>query len=167
MSDRRRSVRLAAAVSSILSAPAVAAGAGLVIALATAPLAQAQETTAQLTGFVVGANGQPIAGAQVEILHVPSGTTSSSTTNASGQFSATGLRVGGPYRVTARSEGNQDAVVEDHMSRDVVQVAPSAPIAAVARALREHQVHRVIVTENGRLRGVVSAFDLVALLEKG
>jgi CBS domain-containing protein len=61
----------------------------------------------------------------------------------------------------------QDAVVEDHMTQDVVQVAPSAPVAQVARALREHQVHRVIVTEDGRLRGVISAFDLVALLEKG
>ena len=61
----------------------------------------------------------------------------------------------------------QDAVVEDHMTREVVQVAPSASVAAVARALREHQVHRAIVTENGRLRGVISAFDLIALLEKG
>ena len=47
MSDRRRSVRLAAAVSSILAAPA----------------AIAQETTSSLSGFVVGADGLPIAGA--------------------------------------------------------------------------------------------------------
>ncbi|MEX1994925.1 MAG: carboxypeptidase regulatory-like domain-containing protein [Steroidobacteraceae bacterium] len=117
MSDRRRSVRLAAAVSSILSAPAIAMGAGLVIALAATPRAEAQETTGQVTGFVVGADGQPVAGAQVEILHVPSGTTANTTTNASGQFSATGLRVGGPYRVTAKSEGNQDAVVEELYTR--------------------------------------------------
>ncbi len=55
MSDRRRSVHLAAAVSSILSAPAVALGAGLAMALAAAPLRQAQETATQLTGFVVDA----------------------------------------------------------------------------------------------------------------
>ncbi|MGE0029763.1 MAG: TonB-dependent receptor [Steroidobacteraceae bacterium] len=113
MSDRRRSVRLAAAVSSILSAPAIAVGAGLAIALAAAPVAEAQETAAQLNGYVVGADGQPLAGAQITILHVPSGTTSTVTTTNSGQFIATGLRVGGPYRVTAKSEGMQDATVED------------------------------------------------------
>ena len=46
-------------------------------------------------------------------MHVPSGTTANATTNSSGQFSATGLRVGGPYRVTAQAEGMQEASVED------------------------------------------------------
>ncbi|HEY5560078.1 MAG TPA: carboxypeptidase regulatory-like domain-containing protein [Steroidobacteraceae bacterium] len=113
MSDRRRSVRLAAAVSSILSAPAIAVGAGLAIALAAAPVAQAQETASQLNGYVVSSSGEPITGAKVTILHVPSGTTSTVTTTESGQFIATGLRVGGPYRVTAKAEGMQDAAVEE------------------------------------------------------
>ena len=52
-------------------------------------------------------------GAAVTIVHVPSGTTANATTNSSGQFSATGLRVGGPYRVTAQAEGMQEASVED------------------------------------------------------
>jgi len=132
MSDRHRSVRLAAAVSSILSAPAVAVGA-LAIGLAAAPLAQAQETTAQLTGFVVSADGQPIEGAQVTIVHVPSGTTSSATTGASGQFSATGLRVGGPYRVTARAEGMQDAIVEDLYT----QLAQRSSVTLVAQPITQ------------------------------
>ncbi|HEY7753139.1 MAG TPA: carboxypeptidase regulatory-like domain-containing protein [Steroidobacteraceae bacterium] len=132
MSDRRRSVRLAAAVSSILSAPAVAVGA-LAIGLAAAPLAQAQETTASLTGFVVGADGQPIEGAQVTIVHVPSGTTSSVTTGASGQFSTTGLRVGGPYRVTAKAEGVQDAIVEDLYT----QLAQRSSVTLVAQPITQ------------------------------
>lgn len=116
MSDRRRSVRLAAAVSSIFAAPAVALGAGFAVILA-APLAMAQETTAQLNGFVVGPDGAPIAGAQVTIVHVPSGTTSTTTTNDSGQFTSTGLRVGGPYRVSAQAEGMQETAVEDLYTR--------------------------------------------------
>ncbi len=112
MSGRHRSVRLAATVSSILSAPAIAVGAGIAITL-LAPSALAQETTSQLTGYVVGADGQPIAGAHVTIEHLPSNTTSTSTTGSSGQFSATGLRVGGPYRVTAKAEGMQDTIVEN------------------------------------------------------
>jgi hypothetical protein len=97
MSVCLRSVCLAAAAFSILAAP----------------FAFAQETTSQLTGYVVGADGQPLPGITVRIVHVPSGTTDSATTNASGQFSATGLRVGGPYRVSVQAEGMQESVVED------------------------------------------------------
>jgi hypothetical protein len=133
MSDRRCSVRLAAAVSSILSAPAIAAGAGLAIALAAVPVASAQETTSQLTGYVVDAEGKPIEGAQVSIVHLPSGTTANVTTNASGQFSATGLRVGGPYRVAAKAEGMQDAAVEDLYT----QLAQRTSVTLVAQPIAE------------------------------
>ncbi len=132
MSDRRRSVRLAAAVSSILSAPAVALGAGFAAILAT-PLAVAQETTSQLSGYVVGGDGQPIAGARVTIVHVPSGTTEATTTGASGQFSATGLRVGGPYRVTAQAEGMQEAGVEDLYT----QLAERTSVTLVAQPIAQ------------------------------
>jgi hypothetical protein len=113
MSDRRRTARPAAAVSAMLTAPAVALAASLAIALVSAPCAQAQETASQLSGFVVDAEGKPIAGAAVTILHLPSGTTVNVMTNASGQFSATGLRLGGPYRVTAQAEGVQETIIED------------------------------------------------------
>ena len=48
---------------------------GLIVALAAAP-AFAQNTTAALGGQVVGADGQPIAGAEVTIVHSESGTVS-------------------------------------------------------------------------------------------
>jgi outer membrane receptor for ferrienterochelin and colicin len=132
MSQRRRSSRLAAAVSSILAAPAIAAGAGVALSLA-APLAVAQETTAQLSGFVVSAEGTPVPGAEVTIVHVPSGTSSTTTTNASGQFTATGLRIGGPFRVTARAEGMQEAAVEDLYT----QLAERTSVTLVAQAVAE------------------------------
>jgi outer membrane receptor for ferrienterochelin and colicin len=130
MRDRSRSVRLAAAVSSILVAPSVALGTGIAAVLA-APLASAQETTSQLSGFVVGEDGQPIAGARVTIVHTPSGTTSTATTSDSGQFSATGLRVGGPYRVTAQAEGMQDAIVEELYT----QLAQRTSVTLVAQPI--------------------------------
>lgn len=132
MSDRRRSLRLAAAVSSILAAPAIAAGAGLALTLA-APLAAAQETTAQLSGFVVSAEGTPIQGAEVTIVHVPSGTSSTTTTNAGGQFTVTGLRIGGPFRVTARAEGMQEAAVEELYT----QLAERTSVTLVAQPVAE------------------------------
>ena len=131
MSDRRRSIRLAAAVSAILSAPTVAVGAGLAMALAVAPCAQAQETASQMSGFVVDAEGKPIAGAAVTIVHVPTGTTANVTTNASGQFLATGLRVGGPYRVSARAEGMQESSVEDLYT----QLAQRSSVTLVAQPI--------------------------------
>ncbi len=113
MSARRHSTRLAMAVSSILAAPAVAAGFVLVAGLGFAPEVRAQETTAQLGGSVVDADGNPVAGATVTVLHVPSGTSRSAVTNASGQFVLTGLRVGGPYSVTAAASGSQGSMVEN------------------------------------------------------
>ncbi len=113
MSARRNSTRLAMAVSSILAAPAIATGFGLAAGFAIAPEARAQETSAQIGGIVVDANGSAVAGAEVRVTHVPSGTSSSAMTNASGQFVVTGLRVGGPYSVTASSQGNQGAAVEN------------------------------------------------------
>lgn len=56
--------------------------------------------------------------------------------------------------------------VADVMTPSAVTVRPDTPIAEVARALRQHQVHRVWVEEEGRLCGVVSTFDLLPLLEK-
>jgi outer membrane receptor for ferrienterochelin and colicin len=133
MSGRRRSVQLATAVSSILSAPVIATGAGLAIALAAVPLAQAQETASQLSGFVVGADGQPIEGAVVSVQHLSSGTMATSTTGSSGQFAVTGLRVGGPFRVTARAEGMQDVIVEDLYT----QLAQRTSVTLVAQPITQ------------------------------
>lgn len=113
MTVRRSSTRLAMAVSSILAAPAIATGLGLVATLGFAPEARAQETATQVVGSVVDAAGAPVAGAQVTLLHVPTGTVATATTSASGQFVATGLRVGGPFTVTAQASGYSSGAVEN------------------------------------------------------
>ena len=77
---------------------------GLVAALATAP-AFAQSTSAGVGGLVTGNSGQPVAGAEVTITHVESGTVSRATTDAGGRYNARGLRVGGPYTVTVNKPG--------------------------------------------------------------
>ena len=77
---------------------------GLIIALAAAP-AFAQSTSAGVGGTVVGADGQPVSGAEVTITHVESGTVSRATTDASGRYNARGLRVGGPYTIVINKAG--------------------------------------------------------------
>jgi CBS domain-containing protein len=56
--------------------------------------------------------------------------------------------------------------VEDVMTREVLTIRPDASAAEAARLLRENGVHRLFVTDKEQLLGVLSAFDLLALLEQ-
>lgn len=77
---------------------------GLAVALAAAP-AFAQSTSSGVGGQVTSSAGAPVAGAEVTITHVESGTVSRATTDASGRYNARGLRVGGPYTITITKPG--------------------------------------------------------------
>jgi Carboxypeptidase regulatory-like domain len=72
----------------------------------------AQDTSSSVTGRVLDAQGQPVAGASVEILHVPSGSRKMVTTDANGRYTSRGLRVGGGFVISVTKEG-LDAVKED------------------------------------------------------
>jgi len=92
MNSRIRAKLLPLAIASLLAAPAFA-----------------QETSSTISGRVVDAAGQPVADATVVIVHEPSGTTKTTVTDASGRYSAQGLRVGGPFDVTATKNGTPSA----------------------------------------------------------
>jgi len=62
-------------------------------------------------------------------------------------------------------EGLPDLVAADVMTTEILSVAPETPVSGVARVLRENGVHRVLVIEDGELRGIISAMDLIGLLE--
>jgi CBS domain-containing protein len=53
------------------------------------------------------------------------------------------------------------------MTMDIVSVSPRATVSEVARTLRHNRVHRVLVIEDDALVGIITAFDLIELLEKG
>lgn len=76
----------------------------LSVALAATP-AFAQNTTSAVSGRVSGADGQPLAGAQVTIVHAESGSVSNVVTDEQGRYAARGLRVGGPYTITMTKNG--------------------------------------------------------------
>lgn len=57
-------------------------------------------TKASLNGLVQDADGNPLPGANVIALHVPSGTSYGASTRDNGLFNLPNLRVGGPYTVT-------------------------------------------------------------------
>jgi Carboxypeptidase regulatory-like domain/TonB dependent receptor-like, beta-barrel len=74
--------------------------------------AYAQETTGTIRGDVV-ANGAGVADAQVTITHLPSGTTQRVTTDGTGTFNVSGLRVGGPFTVVVAAPGFDEVRVTD------------------------------------------------------
>lgn len=53
----------------------------------------------------------------------------------------------------------------DLMRSPVPTVPPDASAAPVAKARRENGIHRVLVAGKGSLLGIVTAFDLLRLLE--
>lgn len=114
---------------------------GLLAALAAAP-AFAQSTSAGVGGVVTSADGQPVAGAEVVITHIESGTVSRATTDASGRYNARGLRVGGPYEITVTKAGagtktedsvylnlNQISTVNAELTGDVTTVETVQAVA--------------------------------------
>ena len=88
--------------------------AGLSIATAIATPAVAQETTSSVRG-TVEADGAPVAGAQVVVEHVPSGTTSTSTTDANGNFKLVfvGVQEKASVQLIVKKEDLQ-VVIEPH-----------------------------------------------------
>src|SRR5206468_640363 len=84
---------------------ACAIGALLALAISAGPLAAQGVTTASITGLVKDASGGVIPGATVTAVHVPSGTSYEAVTQGDGRFTIPGMRVGGPYTVTAQLSG--------------------------------------------------------------
>ena len=64
-------------------------------------------TSGTITGTVVDPQTQPVPGATVVALHEPSGSRYEGVSRADGRFTIQGLRVGGPYTVTATLSGFQ------------------------------------------------------------
>ena len=82
------------------------------VAIVAPTAAYAQETTSSIRGEVTSADG-PVAGAQVVITHVPSGTQANATTDEAGTFGISGLRIGGPFTVAVTADGFQGRQITD------------------------------------------------------
>lgn len=92
------------------------------IAIVVAAPALAQSTSSGIGGQVVSASGQPVAGAEVVITHVESGTVSRTTTDTSGRYTARGLRVGGPYTIVINKAG-ESKKAEENLFLELNQVS--------------------------------------------
>ncbi|MFN3873902.1 MAG: carboxypeptidase regulatory-like domain-containing protein, partial [Ignavibacterium sp.] len=70
-------------------------------------------TTASMYGTVTDNKGEALPGANIIALHEPSGTQYGTSTRAGGKFNITGMRVGGPYKVTVSFVGYNSQSIEN------------------------------------------------------
>ena len=73
----------------------------------------AQVTTSAIAGRATDGSGNPVAGVTIEAVHVPSGSTYTTTTNSSGFYNLPAVRVGGPYTVKATAAGFNEQTREN------------------------------------------------------
>ncbi|MEO6076526.1 MAG: TonB-dependent receptor [Dokdonella sp.] len=144
----------------------------LCVALAAALLfslpAMAQDTSSGVTGRVVDASGKPVANTPVEIIHVPSGTKSVSTTDANGRYQAQGLRVGGPYRVVPA--GDDASAINDVYLRlaevttvNITEGAPSGATTLEGIVVTASPLLNTFSADNKGVGTNLSQRDLIAM----
>lgn len=96
----------------------------LALALSSAPLL-AQNTTSGISGLITSADGKPVNGAKVTIIHTESGSVNNTVTDAQGRYTARGLRAGGPYTITITRDG-----VTEKRENVFVQLAETSTVDA-------------------------------------
>jgi carboxypeptidase family protein len=70
-------------------------------------------TTGAIAGAATDSSGTPLEGVRIVAVHGPSGTTYAASTRSDGRFTLPGMRVGGPYRVTASRVGYRPSIQND------------------------------------------------------
>ena len=86
----------------------------LAVLVMAAPLSVlAQQQTSTIRGTIRAADGSPAAGASVRVTDTRTGGGRSSTTDVSGVFTSTALRIGGPYTITINSSGHAAQSITD------------------------------------------------------
>ena len=82
----------------------------LALGLSTSAFA---DTASSIRGSIVGPAGNAAANTKLTVIHEPTGTSRTVTTNSSGAYIVKGLRVGGPYKVIIDSDVFQDAELDN------------------------------------------------------
>jgi len=84
----------------------------ILVAIFGTSISFSQVTTSELRGLVVDASGQPLPGANVVAIHVPSGTKYGTMTLDNGKYNIPNMRIGGPYRIEVSYLGFKSEIKE-------------------------------------------------------
>ncbi|MEO6066079.1 MAG: carboxypeptidase regulatory-like domain-containing protein [Lysobacterales bacterium] len=106
----------------------------------------AQTTSAAVAGVVSDSAGQGVANATIEIVHNPSGTRKTVTADAEGRYSTRGLRVGGPYTITAKSAAGE--IVRNDVFLQLDETTSIDLAATAARSDDAVELETFTVTSN-------------------
>ncbi len=71
------------------------------------------------------------------------------------------------YVSTTVGEQLSGRTARDAMTANAVSVTPDTPIVEVAKKLNQLHMHRVLVEEDGELKGMITSLDLVRLISDG
>ena len=120
-------------------------------ALLISTTADAQSTRSAIRVRVVNEQGQPLSSVPIEVTHLPTGLTRTIETNSQGLLTASGLPVGGPYRVKVAGGANflaqelNDIFLELGATESVT--VPAIAIAgATPTAAEEESVEEITIT---------------------
>ncbi len=72
-----------------------------------------QTTTASMRGIITDTTAEPLGGASVVALHIPSGTSYGAVTQFDGSYNIQNMRIGGPYKITVSYVGYKTETVEN------------------------------------------------------
>lgn len=109
----------------------------IVAGFIAAPSALAQSATSSgITGSIQDASGAAVSGASLTLRHEPTGSTYSSSPGSTGRFSFQGLRVGGPYTLTAEAGGYRTTIRQNIF----VELATEASVSLVLNATADDVV---------------------------
>lgn len=111
----------------------------LAVALAMGSGAVLADTSSAIRGKITTPDGSAAAGTKIVITHLPSGTSREVVTNSSGSFIASGLRVGGPYKVVVDS----DTYADETLNNIFLQLGENFQIN---ETLKSEAVERIAVT---------------------
>lgn len=92
-------------------------------------------TTGLVSGVVSDQQGQPVAGAGVIAIHLPTGSTYEATTRADGRFLIPAMRVGGPYSITVAYQGTGTAFEPFTQDNVMVNLGVGTEIPVIVRAI--------------------------------
>jgi hypothetical protein len=116
-------------------------------------------TTSSMYGKVKDNNGNPLVGATVVAVHTPSGTKYGAITREDGGFNINGMRIGGPYQVTASYSGHSTEQTNDIYLQLGQAFRVNSTLAENTTALREAVVGASRSALNSSQTGAQSIVD--------
>jgi outer membrane receptor protein involved in Fe transport len=129
-----------------LGSPAIAVLALLALLAPTAPSSAQGVTTGTISGMVLNME-MPVSGAAIIAIHLPSGTTYEARSRNDGRFFIPGVRVGGPYSVTATFEGGAGTAFQPETKDDVtVNLGVSSDLRFDVRSIAVQETVTVSAT---------------------